>query len=171
MRHSTIRLVLALLALPLTASRAAAATSDTTAIDTAAVLAPTRAFVRALNHYVDSMPAGVFTDDVAILDDFAPYSWTGAHAVADWYAGLLGRTPEERATTGTRAIHGHVTVGAPHYLRVSGDSAYFVLSATYTWMDGTTPVRQRGAWTFAERRVSGHWLIAGQGWAIVSGAP
>jgi len=30
---------------------------------------------------------------------------------------------------------------------LAGDSACVVLSANSPWIDGTTPVRQRGAWT------------------------
>lgn len=134
-------------------------------------IAPVQAFARVLNEYRAELPGGIFTDSVVIIDDFAPFAWSGHGAAADWYAGLVGRTPEERAKTGIRAIQAHLTLGSPQQLIVDGDRAYFVLPATFTTVEATVHKTQHARWVIVESRVNGTWLINAHGWGIVDTSP
>jgi hypothetical protein len=64
---------------------------------------------------------------VSILDEFPPHEWHGATACADWVEGV-GCYDEKNGIT-----RGNATLGTPWTVDVSGDRAYFVAPATYTY--------------------------------------
>jgi hypothetical protein len=143
----------------------AAASAAAPADDTALLMAPVQLLVAAINHGAATPPAGIFTVDSTVLDDFAPYRWSGKATGADWYSDLVGTKPADRVAF--LALQGQLSVGAPSFLRVNGDDAYFVLPGTFSFnADPKTRVRQTAAWIITERREGGAWRIAGHAWAI-----
>jgi hypothetical protein len=144
------------------AAAAPAATPD-------ALLAPVQALVQAINHGAETPPAA-FTADAVVLDDFAPYRWSGNRTGQDWYRDLLGAGPKGRADF--LAMQGRLSVGSPQFSRVTGSDAYLVLPATFAFnTDPKTRVLQKAAWVITEHRVDGKWLIAGHAWAITGEGP
>ena len=129
------------------------------------LLAPLQRMVDAINHADAAPPKGVFTTDATVIDDFAPYRWSGKTNAGDWYKGLLGTDAASRADF--LALKGVLSVGAPQFSRVTGDTAYFVVPGLFIFNE--TPgkrTRQTSTWVIAEKLVKGKWLIAGHAWAI-----
>jgi|GEM_PF-3398713 len=139
--------------------RAHAATPD------AELLAPVQRMVDAINHAEVAPPKGVFTTDATVIDDFAPYRWSGKSNAIDWYKGLLGTDAASRADF--LALKGILSVGAPQFSRVTGDTAYFVLPGLFIFNESPIKrTRQTSTWVIAEKRIKDKWLIAAHAWAI-----
>jgi hypothetical protein len=135
-------------------------------IDVAAITAPAHRLVEAINHPSDKPPAHVFTKDAVVLDDFAPYHWSGKTNGKLWYGELVGNTPETRkAFADMQAV---LSVEAPKFARVTGDAGYYVLPATFLFNDSGRRVHQTGQWVINVKKVGGEWLIDGHAFAIIS---
>jgi hypothetical protein len=132
--------------------------------DLKALAAPVAKLVAALNQGDTTLPAHVFTKDAVVLDDFAPFRWTGKGAAMTWYGGLLGTTPETQAAY--KAMHLVMTVEAPHFANVTGDKAYFVIPSTLQFTAGGKRTSQTAQWVFSAEKGKGGWLIASFGYAI-----
>jgi hypothetical protein len=146
-----------------------ASAADPGPADFAAMTAPVKKLVVAINTGAVALPAGVFTDDASVQDDFGPYRWVGPGAAAAWYTGLIGGSAKEQADF--RAMKAVLTVSAPKYARITGDTAYFVLPSVFVFNDSGKRIHQTGAWIMSERREGKGWLIAGHAWAITGETP
>jgi hypothetical protein len=63
----------------------------------AALVAPASSFAAAFNAGTAAFPAGVFTEDCTVQDEFSPYSWDGRGSIRTWYTATLGGTPRRAA--------------------------------------------------------------------------
>jgi hypothetical protein len=79
--------------------------------------------------------------DHAIVDNFPPFSWRGAHALTAW----LTDYGKEAARAGeTEAVS---RIGPPLYVRADGDRIYAVFPDTFTYKRGGATVREDLLWT------------------------
>jgi ketosteroid isomerase-like protein len=102
---------------------------------------------------------GVFADgDVAIIENFAPYRFDGADAVADWAAGMRAH----REATGDL----HHVFGPPQDYSRTGDKAFFSLPTTWkgSYKDGT--FTETGGWAFVLTKQRDGWRIQNYGWSV-----
>jgi hypothetical protein len=156
------------LAFALTIAAFTAGTAHAT--DDAALAVPLKKLVDAINHADTVPPAGVFTTDAVVLDDFAPYRWSGKGNATSWYKDLVGTDAKSHADF--LAMKPALSVGSPKFSRITGETAYFVVPGTFVFnTDPKTRVRQTSQWIISERLVHGSWLIAGHAWAIESETP
>ncbi len=139
------------------------------ALDTAALLAPVRAFAEAFNRDASgaaapAAPAGVFTADVVITDDLPPFRWTGADALPRWWAELFGATPERRAEFARMSRR--MLLGPVRHLFVQGGEGYVTLPATMTLTDPRTgrPASVSGDLAFTLRAEGGGWRLSSHAW-------
>jgi hypothetical protein len=95
----------------------------------------------------------------AIIDEFAPHSWIGATACADW---LKSFDAYSKANSVTDAV---VTITKPQTLKIEGDKAYAVYPAHYDFKMKGKPVREMGTWTFAFEKRPGGWKITAWTWS------
>ncbi len=51
------------------------------------LVAPVQVFVRAFNGHQAEYPAGAFTEDTVVLDEFPTFVWQRHGAMKEWYAG------------------------------------------------------------------------------------
>ena len=93
-----------------------------------------------------------------IIDEFAPYSWSGPKAFDEWGAALEADAKAE-GITGPK-----VTMGAPLVHNVSEKSAYLVYPATYTYKKKGVSVREPARMAFALRLEGADWKIAAWTW-------
>jgi hypothetical protein len=135
-------------------------------IDLVAITAPAHKLVEAINHAAKAAPPHVFTKDAVVLDDFAPYHWSGTANGKIWYGELVGATPEAQAAFAE--MKAELSVEAPQFARVTGDSAYYVLPAVFQFTDSGKRIRQTGQWVINVKKVKGEWLIDGHAYAITS---
>ncbi|MDQ2839932.1 MAG: nuclear transport factor 2 family protein [Acidobacteriota bacterium] len=105
--------------------------------------------------------ANLYTPDAMIVDEDAPYVWTGSGAGGAWLQ-VVGKATSEAGLTGFKG-----ELGAIHYSDSTRNAAYVVVPVTYTGLKTGKRYREEGAFSFALQRVSGHWLIKGQSWATL----
>ena len=134
------------------------AASPALADDKTDVLAAVKAYVDDFNKGDTAAASALCTGQAAIIDDFAPHIWQGAAACADWAAALEAFAKAQGITDPK------VTVGKPKALSTTGDRAYAVLPAHYTYRQHGKPVNEPGLFTFALQKRDAGWRIAGWSW-------
>lgn len=93
-------------------------------------------------------------DSAIIVDEFAPYVWTGSGSAQRWVADY-GRDAEARGISG-----GRVDYGPPIQANSDGNSAYIVLPTFYRFTQNGRRMAGRGSMTFVMTRESTSWKIA-----------
>ena len=122
----------------------------------AVLMVPINAMIAATN--ADNV-AGIdayYTPDAVIVDEFAPYRWTGQAAATQWWSGVHKMS----ATSGTANVHAAVQ-RVQHY-QVSGDDAYVIVPLRITYTLKSQPAYENGILTLTLRRRGGTWKIATQ---------
>lgn len=125
------------------------------------------AVVAAVHQYFDNLDPdklrtslAVCDSDVSILDEFPPNAWHGATACADWFKDWGAYNEKNGVTDPVAAL------GTPWSVDVSGDRAYFVSPATYTYKQHGKPVKElHSVFTVALRRTEAGWRITAWSWA------
>jgi ketosteroid isomerase-like protein len=143
---------------------AAAATPAAAAVSAAseqgAVMATVRQFVNGFNAGSIKTMASACASPASIVDDFPPHEWQGPTACADWakaYAASAARYGISDSV---------VTLGRPWHVDVTGNRAYVVVPAAYTYRQHGRRLSQSGSvYTLALRKVGPRWLITGWAWA------
>jgi hypothetical protein len=96
--------------------------------------------------------------DLVIVDEVAPFLWRGPRAFQQWSTDLDNDAKKQGITEPM------VKVGAPTRTEVSGDQAYVVVPAVYTFKQRGVAMRASAQMTFALKKGPGGWLIHGWTW-------
>jgi ketosteroid isomerase-like protein len=100
------------------------------------------------------------TDEMSIIDEFPPYEWHGPGTFAKWFVDYAADAKKEGISDGT------VTLGKARHVDVTGDRAYAVINATYTWKLNGKPQKETDAtWTFTLLKTQVGWRISGWAWS------
>lgn len=110
-------------------------------------------------HAFTSMTVPPSPPPTAVVDEFAPYHWTGASAHADWYAGLQKSMAQDHSKDLS------LKLAAPDQLSVNGDRAYAVFPTIITSSVHGKTTNEHGALAFALEKSAGAWHIASWTWA------
>ena len=113
----------------------------------------------------DMAKAGSFNSPsgTSIIDEFAPYTWTGPNAFAEWGAGF-------EADSKARAItEPKVTMGTPVVQNVTATEAYLVFPAVYTYKQKGVAMRETAHDVVVLRKEGGEWKVLS--WSWTGGAP
>jgi ketosteroid isomerase-like protein len=129
------------------------------ASDASGTMSIVNAFLDAFNKADTKGIAATCTSPAFVLDDFPPHTWSGATACGDWANAFVAFAKAQVFTDNA------VTVGKPLYDAVTGDRAYVVLDATYTYKDHGKPVKEAGVWTLVLKKTAAGWRIAAWAWA------
>ena len=129
-------------------------------------MTPIYAIMAAANANNLAMMKKFYTSSPVIIDEFAPYRWSGPNAVATWFA--VGAFLTMVKTT---QVHG--TFADSSYWDAAKDRAEIMMPATFTFLVAGKPATDSGFWTFSageERQlVEGRVVRMGQN-AIYVGA-
>ena len=98
-------------------------------------------------------------DDMSILDDFPPHEWHGPGAFSKWFADYDADSKKKGITDGM------VTIGKPRHVDVTGDRAYVVAPANYTYKQNGKPKKEAGEDTYTLQKGKDGWRITGWAWA------
>ena len=98
-----------------------------------------------------------------IIDEFAPYQWTGADTAQRW-GGDYEKDAKARSITG-----GHMAYAKPIQANSDGQSAYIVLPTTYSFVQNGAKMSANGSMTFVMTRATDGWKIGS--WAYSGEAP
>lgn len=96
--------------------------------------------------------------DVTILENFAPYLFTGAAAVETW---ALGMRAHLSGVTGLRH-----QFGQPHNFSRSGDQVFLSLPTQWSGVVDGRAFTERGGWCFVLTKQGHEWRIRNYGWAV-----
>jgi hypothetical protein len=96
--------------------------------------------------------------DLSIVDEVAPYQWTGPQAFQTWAAALEADSKKNGITDEK------VALGAPTRELVSGDRAYVIVPAVYSFKQAGKPMAEKAQMTVALKKEAGAWLIHAWTW-------
>ena len=96
-----------------------------------------------------------------IIDEFAPYSWSGADACVRWAAAFKVFAAQAKLT-------GFKGVVAPKpFIDVSGAKAYVTAKVTFTATMSGKPVSELGTWAFVVAKSGTAWKITSMAWGTL----
>ncbi len=126
----------------------------------AQVIAPIQKFIDSFNK--GDMPGAAATHaataDLSITDEVSPYLWRGPQALKAWAADLESDAKKRGITDQM------VTLSVPTRSETSGDQAYVVVPAVYTFKERGVAMREAAQMTFALKKTAGSWLIHAWTW-------
>jgi hypothetical protein len=118
------------------------------------ILSTIDAAIGAINAGSEPDLQAVFLDSpAAITDDFAPFSWSGKTAVADYSRDLKAVLSQYKITDWRFQRH------APRYIFVTDSRAEAVIPASFPFMLGGTPQSVSADWLFILDKKEGKWKI------------
>ena len=132
---------------------------SSTAADTSGVSAAVNRAVAAFNQGDMKAWEASCASPASIVDEVRAAQLAGCGGVRDW-ARAYAAYAKENGITG-----GMVTLGTAWHLTVSGNHAYAVYPATYTFKQHGKPMKEAGIFTLAFQKSSAGWLISGWAWA------
>ena len=99
-----------------------------------------------------------YAADCVFVDEFAPFLWTGPHAIEGYFASGYRMYQE------TQHRAGKTRVKPPAYVYVSGDRAFVVEPLSGTSTVRGKPYSQQGSFAYTLARIDGRWKITSQTW-------
>jgi ketosteroid isomerase-like protein len=124
------------------------------------IIAPIQKFMDAFNKGDTATAAATHsaTADLTIIDEVPPYAWHGVKAFGTW-AEALGVYDKSQGITDE-----HVAISAPTRVETSGDRAYVIVPAVYTFKEHGEARRAEAQMTLALRKGASGWLIHAWTW-------
>ncbi len=142
------------------AALAVALTSSTAASPADDVAAPVRQFIDGFNSgHVAAAFAAYAPGNISIIDEFAPFRWTGpnaAHAWADDYA---------RNARANGITNGVVHYRAPARVERGMGRAYVIVPADYRYTQRGRAMAETGQLTAVVVRTGRGWKLGGWAWS------
>jgi hypothetical protein len=123
----------------------------------ATMMAPVTALANYMAHVEGNALPPVFVDDgLVIVEDFAPYIFSGKEAAAQWDGGFRHHAVPLSDLK--------FTFGPAHAFERTGDRVYFVLPTTWRGIYKDRRFEEHGAWSFVLKNTAGQWRILAYGW-------
>jgi hypothetical protein len=123
----------------------------------APMMVPVATLASYMAHVQGTVLPPVFVDNgLVIVEDFAPYIFSGKDAAAQWDTGF------RRHAVPLRDLR--FSFGRAHAFERTGDRVYFVLPTTWTGLYKDRRFEEHGAWSFVLTKTAGQWRILAYGW-------
>jgi hypothetical protein len=127
----------------------------------AAMMEPVRELVDFMSALPRGKHASMFSSEgVFIVENFAPFLFSGPHAVLAWEAGFRAHSAEGQLS-GLAA-----RFDKAHDFTKSGNRVYFSLPTTWSGRTHGRSFEEHGAWAFVLERDRAAWRIVGYGWGV-----
>ncbi len=124
-----------------------------------AMMAPVERIARFMATLDETHLQGAFADDgVTILENFAPFVFAGADAVARW-------TTLFRAHAQGLSNLKH-SFGPAQDFHADAALAYFALPTTWSGLSHGQSFVETGGWSFLLARQNAEWRVKSYGWAV-----
>lgn len=125
--------------------------------------------VRAITDFMRTLDArdlaGVFADDVVIVENFAPFVFRGPDAVAAWRSGFAGHARDGGLADLV------IRFGRAQDFSQDGDRAFFTLPAKWTGTSQGRGFDEDGGWAFVLDRQGARWRVACYAWVVTAVRP
>ena len=128
----------------------------------AAVMATLNGVIAAADADNASQVNSYFAPSATVVDDFPPFSWTGAFAGSRWWSA----SDTDAARHGI--THVHAVLQPATSFAVAGDVAYVVAPLAITYTVKGEAARTSGLWTLTLCQIAGSWKITSATWATTS---
>ena len=123
------------------------------------LLAPIDVLVAAMNRSDDRSIAALMTRDAVIIDEVAPYRWTGSQAEEHW-------SHDDGLLIGKRGVSAsHSARGKPTFVHRDATHAYVIVPLAYDYTRGRKRQHETGLWTIVMAKMGHGWRIAVLGFA------
>jgi len=127
------------------------------AADNAAVMAPVNQFVDGFNKGDAKTALATCATPASIVDEFGQHQW---QSCADWARAYAADDARQGITGGI------VRLGKPWRVDVTGDVAYVVVPASYSYQQHGKPMQETGSvWTLVLKKGASGWRITAWAWA------
>ena len=141
------------------------ATAATAAPSTATLLVPVDRLIRGIDAQSAGTIASAYVFAPSIVDEFAPFRWSGGAAATRWYRDFA-------AVAKTSGLaHIRVLRHAPSYTSFVSGRAWLVVPTDYAYDVAGKAQRESAAWTFVLVSGARGWRIEASTWAKTAGAP
>ena len=126
----------------------------------AELMAPIQKFIATFNKGDMAGAASTHASgaDLVIIDEVSPYVWRGPKAFQSWATDLESDAKKNGITEPM------VTIKAATRTEKTGDQAYVVVPAVYTFKQGGKTMRESAQFTFVLQKGASGWLIHGWTW-------
>jgi ketosteroid isomerase-like protein len=136
------------------------AAAAATASEKTDVMVPVNQFVDGFNKSDMASALAACADQTSIIDDFPPHEWQGAGACAAWAKDFDAEAKKDAISNGV------VTLGKPRHVDITGDVAYVVVPASYTYKEHGKVMNETGStFTLVLRKGSAGWRITAWTWS------
>lgn len=153
-KATALRMMIIAIAVAVLAAAPAAASDKTD------VMKVVRQFVSGFNKGDTKATVAACADQASIIDEFPPHEWHGAGACSKWIDDYDADAKKNGITDGV------VTLGIPRHVDVTGDRAYIVVPANYTYKKKGKLVKEIGSMlTIALQKSEAGWRISAWSWA------
>jgi hypothetical protein len=122
------------------------------------LLSEVHSFIDDVNSGNASKALGRLVEDVCIVEDIAPFRWTGSEAGGRWLAAM----GENAQRLGVSSIT--MTPGEPQRIEVEGEHGYCIVPGVVRLEGPSVSLREDGLITFAMQLDRGHWRISALTW-------
>ena len=138
----------------------ACAAAPAAAAAQADVMAPVHQFVDAFNKGDTTTAAAACAAQASIIDEFPPHEWHGPGACMAWMHAYDADAMKNGITDGM------VTLDKPRHVDVTGDRAYVVVPANYSYKQRGKVVEEKGSiLTLSLQNGPSGWKLTGWTWA------
>src|SRR5215472_5901699 len=123
------------------------------------MMAPVTALASYMAHVEGAVLPAVFADNelvIVIVEDFAPYIFSGKDAAAQRDAGF------RRHAIPLKDLK--FSFGPAHDFELTDDRVFFVLPTTWRGVYKDRRFEEHGAWSFVLKNNAGQWRILAYGW-------
>lgn len=124
------------------------------------MMVPVGALVRFMASGDEAQLDGVFSADVAIVENFPPFLFEGPGAADRWRQGFLDHARRNELADLEASF------GPEQDFRQEGDLAYVSLPTRWTGKSHGEPFAETGGWGFVLVLEDGAWRVRAYGWAV-----
>ena len=123
------------------------------------VMVPVHQFVDGLNKGDIKSALAACAEQTSIIDEFPPHEWHGAGACSTWANDYDADAKKNGITDGI------VTLGNPRHVDITGDRAYVVVPANFTYKQKGKPAKETGSMlTISLQKAAAGWRMTGWAW-------
>jgi len=123
------------------------------------VMRPVNEVLTAMNRHDPSALSNAYAAEAVIVDDQAPYRWSGGSAPADWLSAIC--------TYGKMHDARFAAFADPMLVQMAPGTAYVVVRGTLSGFGQRRGLHENAAITFSLRRSNGTWQITNQSWTLL----
>lgn len=127
--------------------------------DASDAVVPVKAVITAIKNDDEVAISALYANDAVVVDEQAPFEWTGAGAGARWLS-----ASRDWSKWSPKIAHFRDALAEIQVDDGSG-SAYVVVAGAFLGADPKKPWQQHGTLTFTLRKIDGSWKISSQAWA------